>query len=55
MKTHRLDMLWWAGAAGVLLCLLGVVSPPVRAQSGTELERGFIKPPGAARPWVYWF
>ena len=24
-------------------------------QSGTELERGFVKPPGTARPWVYWF
>ena len=33
MKTHRLDMLWWAGAAGVLLCLLGVVSPPVRTRA----------------------
>lgn len=55
MKTHRLQMLWWASATGALFWLMGVVSPPVRAQSGTELERGFVKPPASARPWVYWF
>jgi len=22
---------------------------------GTDLERGFVRPPAAARPWVYWF
>jgi len=55
MKTQRSDVRWSAGVAGLLLGLLGLVSPPARAQSGTELERGFVRPPAAARPWVYWF
>jgi len=55
MKTQRSDVRWSVGVAGLLLGLLSLVSPPARAQSGTELERGFVRPPAAARPWVYWF
>jgi len=41
----------WSVGLGVLL-VLGMLFP---AHAGDDLERGFRRPPAAARPWVYWF
>ena len=38
---------------GVLL--LGVVLTAPSARAADALERGFLQPPNAAKPWVYWW
>jgi len=55
MKTHRTGVILAATCACALFWLAVVAPLPVRAGSGPDLERGFVKPPAAARPWVYWF
>ncbi len=55
MKTQRTAARWSIVVASVLLGLLGLDSPQARAREGADLERGFARPPAAARPWVYWF
>ena len=42
---------------GGLLVLLGILllAPVVPAAAETALERDFVNPPAAAKPWVYWF
>ena len=54
MRRRVLDTWWKVGAAGLLLAGL-VAQRPALAQEGKSLERGFVHPPGKARPWVYWF
>ena len=54
MRRYGLDTWWKAGVAGLLLA--GLLAPTgAAAQEGKSLERGFVHPPGKARPWVYWF
>ncbi len=43
-----------AGSAATVLLLLAM-SVCHGAQPGSELEKGFVRPPESARPWVYWF
>ena len=40
-----------AAVAAVTLTL----NPAQASPAPTELQRGFVNPPNAARPWVYWF
>src|SRR5512147_49778 len=47
-------------AAAAVVCvgllLIGAFSVGrATAQAPGELEKGFLRPPDAARPWVYWF
>ncbi|MBP7935503.1 MAG: hypothetical protein KA354_12730 [Phycisphaerae bacterium] len=49
--------LFAAGAvklAGSLLAFVLVAGVAV-AQTGADIEQGFLRPPDSARPWVYWF
>ena len=39
----------------VMALLLTMSSVCPGAQAASELEKGFLRPPEAARPWVYWF
>lgn len=61
--TRPIPILGFFGAVAVVL--LGMssahrigavpISPAQTSPAGDSLESGFIKPPDAARPWVYWY
>jgi hypothetical protein len=42
-------------SALMTLLLLSTLSICHGAQPASELEKGFVRPPESARPWVYWF
>ncbi len=46
MKTVRIPCL----LAAIILTIAACASGP-----SSDLERGFVRPPDSARPWVYWF
>src|SRR5437879_2979398 len=42
-------------AAAVAFVAISLLGRSFAADTATELERGFLQPPRAARPWVYYF
>jgi hypothetical protein len=43
---------YWLSAILAMLLLFSMARP---GAAGADLHRGFLNPPGAAKPWVYWF
>ena len=43
---------YWLSAILAMLLLFSMVQP---GAAGADIDRGFLSPPVAAKPWVYWF
>ena len=51
--SNRIGM--WLAILAVLTTTAGLAADAPPSEDALSLEQGFVQPPDAARPWVYWF
>ena len=51
--SNRLGI--WLAVVTILATTAGIAAEPSSSDVTVSLEQGFVQPPEAARPWVYWF